>query len=62
MELKKLLMSCGKDDACGQPGSPKIEGVGKKGVAGQQQVRAQKLLLQHPPSLVPGLCCHVVWQ
>ncbi|XP_025291162.1 TNFAIP3-interacting protein 1 isoform X1 [Canis lupus baileyi] len=37
MELKKLLMSCGKDDACGQPGSPKIEGVGKKGVAGQQQ-------------------------
>ncbi|XP_027461651.1 TNFAIP3-interacting protein 1 isoform X2 [Zalophus californianus] len=37
MELKKLLMSCGKEDACGQPGSPKIEGAGKKGVAGQQQ-------------------------
>ncbi|XP_027962452.1 TNFAIP3-interacting protein 1 isoform X6 [Eumetopias jubatus] len=38
MELKKLLMSCGKEDACGQPGSPKIEGAGKKGVAGQQQI------------------------
>ncbi|XP_064452709.1 TNFAIP3-interacting protein 1 isoform X6 [Mirounga angustirostris] len=37
MELKKLLMSCGKENACGQPGSPKTEGTGKKGVAGQQQ-------------------------
>ncbi|XP_021556635.2 TNFAIP3-interacting protein 1 isoform X1 [Neomonachus schauinslandi] len=37
MELKKLLMSCGKENACGQPGSPKTEDTGKKGVAGQQQ-------------------------
>ncbi|XP_034512736.1 TNFAIP3-interacting protein 1 isoform X3 [Ailuropoda melanoleuca] len=37
LELKKLLRSCGKEDACGQPGAPKIEGAGKKGVAGQQQ-------------------------
>jgi len=37
MELKKLLMSCGKENACGQPGSPKTEGSGKRGVAGQQQ-------------------------
>ncbi|XP_022348800.1 TNFAIP3-interacting protein 1 isoform X1 [Enhydra lutris kenyoni] len=40
LELKKLLMSCGKEDACGQPGSPKTEGVGKKGVAGHQQACA----------------------
>uniref|UniRef100_A0A667G163 TNFAIP3-interacting protein 1 n=1 Tax=Lynx canadensis TaxID=61383 RepID=A0A667G163_LYNCA len=40
MELKRLLMSCGKEDTCGQPGFPKMEGAGKKGVAGQQQVRA----------------------
>uniref|UniRef100_A0A673V1R4 TNFAIP3-interacting protein 1 n=1 Tax=Suricata suricatta TaxID=37032 RepID=A0A673V1R4_SURSU len=37
MELKRLLMSCGKEDACGQPGFPKMEGAGKKGAAGQQQ-------------------------
>ncbi|OBS78985.1 hypothetical protein A6R68_18630 [Neotoma lepida] len=38
MELKKLLMnsSC-KEGLCGQPSSPKTEGAGKKGVAGQQQ-------------------------
>ncbi|XP_028631677.1 TNFAIP3-interacting protein 1 isoform X3 [Grammomys surdaster] len=37
-ELKKLLMnsSC-KEGLCGQPSSPKTEGVGKKGVAGHQQ-------------------------
>lgn len=37
-ELKKLLMnsSC-KEALCGQPSSPKPEGAGKKGVAGQQQ-------------------------
>ncbi|XP_032193168.1 TNFAIP3-interacting protein 1 isoform X2 [Mustela erminea] len=40
LELKKLLMSCGKEDTCGQPGSPKTEGVGKKGVAGHQQACA----------------------
>uniref|UniRef100_A0A667HC69 TNFAIP3-interacting protein 1 n=1 Tax=Lynx canadensis TaxID=61383 RepID=A0A667HC69_LYNCA len=43
MELKRLLMSCGKEDTCGQPGFPKMEGAGKKGVAGQQQVRAGKI-------------------
>ncbi|KAF6083353.1 TNFAIP3 interacting protein 1 [Phyllostomus discolor] len=37
MELKKLLMSSGKEDACGQLGSPKVEGTSKKGVAGQPQ-------------------------
>ncbi|XP_027628601.1 TNFAIP3-interacting protein 1 isoform X2 [Tupaia chinensis] len=38
MELKKLLMSgSNKEGPCGQPGSPKMEGGGKKGVAGQQQ-------------------------
>ncbi|XP_047728868.1 TNFAIP3-interacting protein 1 isoform X2 [Prionailurus viverrinus] len=37
MELKRLLMSCGKEDTCGQLGFPKTEGAGKKGVAGQQQ-------------------------
>uniref|UniRef100_A0A8C9KAZ5 TNFAIP3-interacting protein 1 n=1 Tax=Panthera tigris altaica TaxID=74533 RepID=A0A8C9KAZ5_PANTA len=37
MELKRLLMSCSKEDTCGQPGFPKMEGAGKKGVAGQQQ-------------------------
>ncbi|XP_051036612.1 TNFAIP3-interacting protein 1 isoform X1 [Phodopus roborovskii] len=38
MELKKLLMnsSC-KEGVCGQPSSPKTEGAGKKGMAGQQQ-------------------------
>ncbi|XP_021490266.1 TNFAIP3-interacting protein 1 isoform X1 [Meriones unguiculatus] len=38
MELKKLLMnsSC-KEGLCGQPSSPKTEGAGKKGMAGQQQ-------------------------
>ncbi|XP_030892568.1 TNFAIP3-interacting protein 1-like isoform X2 [Leptonychotes weddellii] len=62
MELKKLLMSCGKENACGQPGSLKTEGTGKKGVAGQQQVRAQKLLPWHPRSPGPGLCCCLPWQ
>ncbi|XP_037657134.1 TNFAIP3-interacting protein 1 isoform X3 [Choloepus didactylus] len=38
MELKKLLMSSGnKEGASGQPGSAKLEGTGKKGVAVQQQ-------------------------
>ncbi|XP_014641649.1 PREDICTED: TNFAIP3-interacting protein 1 isoform X2 [Ceratotherium simum simum] len=37
MELKKLLMSSSKESASGRPGSPKMEGAGKKGVAGQQQ-------------------------
>ncbi|XP_035870073.1 TNFAIP3-interacting protein 1 isoform X3 [Phyllostomus discolor] len=37
MELKKLLMSSGKEDACGPLGSPKVEGTSKKGVAGQPQ-------------------------
>ncbi|XP_019482796.1 PREDICTED: TNFAIP3-interacting protein 1 isoform X3 [Hipposideros armiger] len=37
MELKKLLMSSSKEGACGRPGSPKMEGAGKKGVAGQPQ-------------------------
>lgn len=43
MELKKLLMnsSC-KEGLCGQPSSPKAEGAGKKGLAGQQQVRGGK--------------------
>ncbi|KAL6057028.1 hypothetical protein STEG23_034417 [Scotinomys teguina] len=40
-ELKKLLMnsSC-KEGLCGQPSSPKTEGAGKKGMAGQQQASA----------------------
>ncbi|XP_066129125.1 TNFAIP3-interacting protein 1 isoform X1 [Saccopteryx bilineata] len=37
MELKKMLMSCSKDGVCGRPGSPKMEGAGKKGLAGQLQ-------------------------
>ncbi|XP_069340012.1 TNFAIP3-interacting protein 1 isoform X1 [Eulemur rufifrons] len=38
MELKKLLMSSGnKEAASGWPVSPKMEGAGKKEVAGQQQ-------------------------
>ncbi|KAM5298262.1 TNFAIP3-interacting protein 1 [Ctenodactylus gundi] len=38
MELKKLLMSSSnKEGACGWPGSPKMEGAGQKGSAGQQQ-------------------------
>lgn len=48
MELRKLLMSSGKEDACGQLGSPKVEGTGKKGVAGQPQVRGRKLLPRIP--------------
>lgn len=36
MELKKLLMSSSREGACGRPGSPKMEGAGKKGV-GQPQ-------------------------
>lgn len=54
MELKKLLMTSGKDGVCGRPGSPKTEGAGKKGVAGQLQVGAQKPLPQHPRLLVPA--------
>ncbi|XP_015094866.2 TNFAIP3-interacting protein 1 isoform X5 [Vicugna pacos] len=37
LELKKLLTSSGKDGASGQPGSPKLEGAGKKEVAPQPQ-------------------------
>lgn len=40
MELKKLLMSSSKEGVCGLPGSPKMEGTGKKGVAGQLQASA----------------------
>lgn len=52
MELKKLLMTSGKEGVCRRPGSPKMEGAGKKGVAGQLQVCGQKLLPQHP-----ACCC-----
>ncbi|XP_072810614.1 TNFAIP3-interacting protein 1 isoform X6 [Vicugna pacos] len=38
LELKKLLTSSGKDGASGQPGSPKLEGAGKKEVAPQPQL------------------------
>lgn len=54
MELKKLLMTSGKDVVCGRPGSPKMEGAGKKGVAGQLQVCGQKLPPQHPRLPVPA--------
>ncbi|XP_057395933.1 TNFAIP3-interacting protein 1 isoform X6 [Balaenoptera acutorostrata] len=37
LELRKLLMSSGKDGASRWPGSPKTEGTGKKGAAAQQQ-------------------------
>ncbi|KAM7242688.1 hypothetical protein CapIbe_007159 [Capra ibex] len=37
LELRKLLMSSSKDGASGQPGSPKMEGAGKKGAAALQQ-------------------------
>ncbi|XP_007448098.1 PREDICTED: TNFAIP3-interacting protein 1 isoform X4 [Lipotes vexillifer] len=37
LELRKLLMSSGKDGASRWPGSPKMEGTGKKGAAAQQQ-------------------------
>ncbi|XP_065775019.1 TNFAIP3-interacting protein 1 isoform X4 [Muntiacus reevesi] len=37
LELRKLLMSSSKDGASGQPGSPKMEGAGKKGAATLQQ-------------------------
>ncbi|XP_014398601.1 PREDICTED: TNFAIP3-interacting protein 1 isoform X5 [Myotis brandtii] len=40
MELKKLLMTSGKEGVCRRPGSPKMEGAGKKGVAGQLQASA----------------------
>ncbi|XP_040822583.1 TNFAIP3-interacting protein 1 isoform X1 [Ochotona curzoniae] len=46
MELRKLLMSSGhREGTLGQPGSPKVEGAGKKVVAGLQQtgVAAGKL-------------------
>lgn len=33
-----------KEGLCGQPSSPKTEGAGKKGVAGQQQVCSRKFL------------------
>ena len=48
LELRKLLMSSSKDGASGRPGSPKMEGAGKKGAAAPQQVRGQKLLPQSP--------------
>ncbi|XP_057586782.1 TNFAIP3-interacting protein 1 isoform X4 [Hippopotamus amphibius kiboko] len=50
LELRKLLMSSGKDGASGRPGSPKTEGAGKKGAAAQQQagVTAGKV-----PEVVP---------
>lgn len=54
MELKKLLMTSGKEGVCRRPGSPKMEGAGKKVVAGQLQVCGQKLLPQHPHLLVPA--------
>ncbi|XP_070321757.1 TNFAIP3-interacting protein 1 isoform X3 [Odocoileus virginianus] len=37
LELRKLLMSSSKDGASGRPGSPKMEGAGKKGAATLQQ-------------------------
>ncbi|XP_032481905.1 TNFAIP3-interacting protein 1 isoform X11 [Phocoena sinus] len=37
LELRRLLMSSGKDGASRWPGSPKTEGTGKKGAAAQQQ-------------------------
>ncbi|KAB0362021.1 hypothetical protein FD754_006177 [Muntiacus muntjak] len=37
LELRKLLMSSSKDSASGRPGSPKMEGAGKKGAATLQQ-------------------------
>lgn len=37
LELRKLLMSSSKDGASGRPGSPKMEGAGKKGAAALQQ-------------------------
>nr|KAF6449197.1 TNFAIP3 interacting protein 1 [Rousettus aegyptiacus] len=40
MELKKLLMSSGKEGASGRPGSPKMEGAGKKGLSRQPQASA----------------------
>lgn len=57
MELKRLLMSCSKEDTCGQPGFPKMEGAGKKGVAGQQQVRGHRLLPQHLGLPLSSLRC-----
>lgn len=41
-------MNSGQEGASGRPGSPKMEGAGKKGLAAQQQVRGQKRLPQHP--------------
>ncbi|XP_025148178.1 TNFAIP3-interacting protein 1 isoform X5 [Bubalus bubalis] len=38
LELRKLLMSSSKDGASGRPGSPKMEGAGKKGAAALQQL------------------------
>lgn len=54
-ELKKLLMnsSC-KEGLCGQPSSPKTEGAGKKGVAGQQQVCSREFW--YPRLLKPRIC------
>lgn len=53
MELKKLLMSSGKEGVGGLPGSPKVDGAAKKGVAEQLQVSGQKLLPQHPDCQCP---------
>lgn len=47
MELRKLLMSSGhREGTLGQPGSPKVEGAGKKVVAGLQQVSGHAATLQ----------------
>lgn len=67
MELKKLLMTSGKEGVCRRPGSPKMEGAGKKGVAGQLQVCGQKLLPQHPARcskvlVVRWLFLSLAWQ
>ncbi|XP_066888145.1 TNFAIP3-interacting protein 1 isoform X6 [Kogia breviceps] len=43
LELRKLLMSSGKDGASRWPGSPKTEGTGKKGAAAQQQTDVMDL-------------------
>ncbi|XP_070321758.1 TNFAIP3-interacting protein 1 isoform X4 [Odocoileus virginianus] len=43
LELRKLLMSSSKDGASGRPGSPKMEGAGKKGAATLQQTDAVDL-------------------
>lgn len=58
MELKKLLMTSGKEGVCRRPGSPKMEGAGKKG---QLQVCGQNSFHGIPPA-VASLHCHLQWQ